>query len=206
MKSSKKKRLNVLLLDDEISILKLNNLILEQDFNTFKAENIREAKRIINENEIHIVVSDHLLGSENGLNFLLELHNTRSDIIKIVFSSCLCHEVIIQSHNSDAIFRYLTKPCSNSDLLETVSLAEIAWEVFFYEEQLKSEHSSFVQSFENIDLIKLTSTKRIKALEIFVLNGSKSLLYLSVAALGTGLITLILLYGLKSLLGFDIFR
>ena len=206
MKSNKKKRLNVLLIDDEEAILNLNELVLKDHYNVFKALNLKEASAILNNHSIEIIVSDHFLGSENGLNFLVNSHEQFPLAVKIILSSCICHEVILQSHNSKSIFRYLTKPCTNEDLLENINLAAITYEISIIEGQQKEEHFKLKESLDEIDLIELKKERKSKSiLELFRVS-SKSVFYLGVGILGTGIIALLLLYCLKSLLGFDIFQ
>lgn len=206
MKSSKKKLLSVLLLDDEPQIIKLNEELLHEEFLVYKAKNIREANTVIEKYPIHIIVSDHYLSEENGLNFLNEVHKYRPNIIKIILSSCTCHEVILQSHNSESVFRYLTKPCLNEDLLENIRLAQIAWEVKECEEQIKNEHSSLKKELSEVDFIEIKKSLHLKSIELITFKTLKSLLYLGFALFLSASLSLVILYCLKSLLGFNIFN
>ena len=204
--SNKKKLLNVLLIDDEKTILDLNSFLLEEYFTVFSSENLTAAQKVLELHEIHIIVSDHFIGDENGLKFLISLKKSYPSIIKILFTSCISQEVMIESHNSQEIFKYLTKPCSNKMFLENMKLAEIAWQVLQFEIQMKNEHQ------EMKDLIGETDSKTYQIQQIknafsnLIDFTSKNLIYLTLATIICGLVTLTILYIIKSLLGFDIFK
>ncbi|MCM8533482.1 MAG: response regulator [Lentisphaeraceae bacterium] len=206
MKSSKPKRLNVLLLDDEEMILNLNELVLSESFNIFKAKNISQALNLIHLHDIQITICDHYIGNEDGLNFLIKIHQDYPDIIKIIFSSCTCHNVIIESHNSQAIFKYLAKPCSNDELLENTKLAALTWEISRYQKHITKEHSSLKESISSINLIEVKSIKKVQSLKKIAAKVTQGIIYIGVGALLTGTISMLILYCIKSLLGFDIFK
>ena len=204
--SNKKKLLNLLLVDDEVAILDLNALILENNFNIFKAGNLGSAYEIIKNNDIQIIISDHFIKDENGLNFLLDLKEDYPKIIKILFTSCVSKEVMLESHNSQEVFKYLTKPCPNESLLENAKLAEVAWQVLQIEGEIKREHGELKEIIGDISKVRFKFNAIQKMFSNLYFSASRNLLYLSLSILASGVILLAILYSLKSLLGIDVFK
>jgi DNA-binding NtrC family response regulator len=204
--SNKKILLNVLLIDDEIPILNLNECILENDFKIYKAQNITAAIEVLEKQDIHIIVSDHHIGIENGLNFLIKLKETHPEIIKILFTSCVSQEVVLQSHNSQEVFKYLTKPCPNDKLLESLKLAEIAYHVLLLEIKIKEEHGEMKELIGEVSAFRFKVNNTISSCRQLYLSVTQNLVYLGLAILIGGLCLILFLYSLKSIVGIDIFK
>jgi CheY-like chemotaxis protein len=83
--------MNVLIVDDHLIIRKLISEILKKHKGLkkiFEAENGEEAKKILNNNEIELVLLDLLMPKTNGFEVLDYMkENKYSDIPTIVFST-----------------------------------------------------------------------------------------------------------------------
>ena len=204
--SNKKELLNILLIEDEKALLDLNAIILENDFTVHKSSNLDDAKRILEHNSIHIIISDHFIGDENGLQFLISLKDNYPDIVKILFTSCVSQEVMIQSHNSREIFKYLIKPCSNDEFLENAKLAEIAWNVLQQEKKQQAEFEKLKSTFDEVSESNYKFENKVNNIKNLSKVSSKNLFWLILGFFTLGTLTLLTLYVLKSFLGIDIFR
>ena len=98
----------VLLIDDMESSLKLMATHCEKlGFETIhKATHIKQARNILNEYEVDLIICDHFLGVGTGTYFLEELRK-ESKYMKIPFI------LITANHESDIILNALEKGANN---------------------------------------------------------------------------------------------
>ena len=102
---------NVLLVDDDISLLKVAELILtdmDKDLAIESAPSVEEAHNKLGTNPIDIVVCDYEMPQKNGLEFLKELRQQNNSIPFILFTGKGREEIAIQALNLGAD-RYLNK-------------------------------------------------------------------------------------------------
>jgi response regulator RpfG family c-di-GMP phosphodiesterase len=203
--SNKKRLLNLLIIDDEEAVLKLNEELLSPYFTIIKAQTLDQAICALQENSIQVIISDHYIGAENGLNFLLSLKETYPEIIKMLLTGCVSHEIMLKSHNSREVFKYLTKPCANSEIIESAKLAEIAWQVLQYEKEVSKEHREYKTIIEDTKAFSYKTREMTKAVTHFTFLSSRTIAWLCLGGLLLGAIILLTLYSLKSILGIDIF-
>ena len=105
----------VLVVDDDASIRMLCRLNLELDgWRVLEAAALPEARRHLDEDEVHVVVLDVHLGSGNGIEFLRELRRDRPDL-KVAM---LTGSVRLDGVESDAV---IPKPFTIEQLMGTVA-------------------------------------------------------------------------------------
>ena len=102
--------IRVLYVDDEEDLLCLAKEFLSQnpDLEIITAESVPDARSILAEREIDVVVSDYQMPGEDGLVFLRTLRKTGIDIPFILFSGRGREEVVISALNYGADF-YIKK-------------------------------------------------------------------------------------------------
>ncbi len=119
MSSEKNETKNVLMVEDDVNLLKLNTEILtRKGYVVFSAKNLKEARRIIDSNSIDVAVLDVVLPDGDGLSFAGEV-KTKSDCPVIILSSKSEHEDIVKGMNSDADM-YMTKPFLIPELIARI--------------------------------------------------------------------------------------
>lgn len=101
----------VLFVDDEEQILKsIKRRVIDQPFPSYFAESVENALRIIENNDIAVVVTDLKMPNINGVEFLKILGDKYPDIVKIVLSGFFEMSTILAAVKSGQVFSFLTKP------------------------------------------------------------------------------------------------
>ena len=122
----------ILCVDDEKIILDaLEEQIssrLGEDFDIELAEGGEEALEIIEELDeegidLAIVISDHLMPGMKGDEFLIKVHQIHPDTIKILLTGQAGIEAVQKAINEARLYRYLSKPWEENDLLLTIEEA-----------------------------------------------------------------------------------
>ena len=114
----------VLFVDDEDNVLNaLRRLLRTEKYAIHYSGSVEEAKKILSNNEIDVVVSDHLMPSMNGLSFLKLVKQLYPDVVRVLLTGHADLQMAIEAINEGEVFRFLTKPWNELDL--KVSLRQI---------------------------------------------------------------------------------
>jgi DNA-binding NtrC family response regulator len=111
----------VLLIDDEQPLLDVFSAALRTQFEISTANSVREAEFILHKKEFKVVVADHLMPGGNGMSFLVRAREEYPHMQRILVSGYMKPEILLRSVNEAALFRYLLKPISMSELLAVVT-------------------------------------------------------------------------------------
>ncbi len=71
---------NILVVDDESSILMLIEEALDSEFNVLTADSAMEAFEITQNNSIDLIISDLVMPETNGIDMIMALKKTNPDI------------------------------------------------------------------------------------------------------------------------------
>ena len=116
---------NILVVDDEVEILKiLEKVLTENGYNVLKAQNGTEALRIARKNNIKLALLDIKLPKMNGIELLGRFKKINPDLIVIMVTAFGTLKTAIEAMKLGA-YDYITKPF---DLNFIVSIVEQALE------------------------------------------------------------------------------
>lgn len=113
---------NIYFVDDEPSILKSVQRVLakEEGIDLFTFENPADALKSLEKNVAAVVVTDQKMPSMQGTDFLEIVKSRWPDAIRIIMSAYADLDVMIDAINKSNIFRFIVKPCNNSELVLAV--------------------------------------------------------------------------------------
>lgn len=116
------KKPRILIVDDEIEILKVLQKSLESDYDIIVASRAKEALELLDE-RVMVVLSDQRMPEMNGSEFLKQVRDRRPDVIRMIMSGYSDMTALINSINHGEIYRYLNKPWDLEVLMETLESA-----------------------------------------------------------------------------------
>lgn len=102
--------INILYVDDELENLKAFKSTLRREFNVFTAISADEALKILNDREIHILLSDQKMPEKSGIDLLQQVQDDYPNIIRMLISAYADYNTAIESIHKADVFRFLTKP------------------------------------------------------------------------------------------------
>ncbi len=113
----------VLLIDDEISILRaMDRMLKKNGYSTLVAENAAEALSLFADHQIEAVISDIRMPGMSGIDLLREIRRVDLDIPVIFVTGAPSIESAVEAVKYGAL-QYLQKPFSEEELMEAVSKA-----------------------------------------------------------------------------------
>ena len=112
-----------LVVDDEQNVLDSICDLLRSDYTLFCARNADEARGVLREESIQIVMSDQRMPRLTGVDLLKEIKEHYPDTVRMIFTGYADLQVVVQAINDGQVFRYLTKPWDPEELKATVRQA-----------------------------------------------------------------------------------
>lgn len=113
----------ILLVDDEASLLDVFVSALSPMFDCTTATSSREAEFILRKKSFKVVIADHLMPGGNGMSFLVRAREEYPHMQRILVTGYMKPEMLLRSVNEAALFRYLLKPVSLTELVKVTSEA-----------------------------------------------------------------------------------
>ena len=114
----------VLLVDDEVNILKsLARLLGRESVRIFTAANADEARAVLEREAVQLVLSDQRIPGMSGVTLLSEIRERWPEVIRILLTGYTEMGVAVDAINRCEVFRLLTKPWDDEELLATVRQA-----------------------------------------------------------------------------------
>ncbi|MCK4622774.1 MAG: response regulator [Desulfuromonadales bacterium] len=116
--------IKILLVDDEVNITKaLRRLLMEDErYDIYIAHSGPEGlAQIVAEPGIGVIISDQRMPEMTGVEFLQQAREMTPDAVRILLTGYADIEASIAAINQGAVFRYLTKPWQDDELLQVVA-------------------------------------------------------------------------------------
>jgi adenylate cyclase len=114
----------VLVVDDEPGILSsLQRLLRTTDYRVLCAENGAAALDLLATNDVDLIISDMRMPNMSGAEFLAHAQMLYPDVLRILLTGYAEMDSAIRAINEGGVYRYLSKPWDDQDLLLTVARA-----------------------------------------------------------------------------------
>ena len=115
---------HILCVDDEPQVLESIKLNLRRSYSVSTALNGVEALTVLSQSQdIAVIVSDMRMPSMNGAVFLAKARQLAPDAVRMLLTGQSDIDTAIAAVNDGQIFRFLTKPCAPTVLLDAMAAA-----------------------------------------------------------------------------------
>jgi response regulator RpfG family c-di-GMP phosphodiesterase len=118
----------VLVIDDERDVCDSVHDLLRREFRVLKANCAEEGYRLMQEEEVHIVMSDQRMPQITGIELLTKLKARHPQAIRMLFTGFADLDSIIAAINQGHIFQFLKKPWPPEELLAAVRQAALEYD------------------------------------------------------------------------------
>lgn len=114
---------NILYVDDEIHNLNSFRAVFRRSYNVFTALSAKEGKKILDENTIHLIITDQRMPETTGIEFLESVIKDHPAIPRILLTGYTDINAVIDAINKGSVYKYVQKPWSEEELRETIENA-----------------------------------------------------------------------------------
>jgi signal transduction histidine kinase len=110
------KKYSILYVDDEINNLVVFRSSFYKNYQIFTAQSASEGLKILEENDIQLVITDQRMPEMSGLEFLEILVERFPGTIRMILTAYADVEIVIEAINKCGIYHYILKPWDKRDL------------------------------------------------------------------------------------------
>ena len=122
--TARKEGFTLLFVDDEEGVVNaLKRIFLVENYRILTARSGPEALKILEDQEVQLVVTDHRMPGMTGAQLLKEIKQRWPSIIRIMLTGFADVQSVMGAVNEGAVYKFITKPWNDEDLRLTVSLA-----------------------------------------------------------------------------------
>jgi response regulator RpfG family c-di-GMP phosphodiesterase len=119
--------ISVLYVDDEVHNLNSFKAGFRRLFNVFTAESAVEGRKILESENIHVIITDQRMPVMTGIEFLESIIPQYPDPIRILLTGYADINAVIDAINKGQVYKYIQKPWMDEDLRINI---EKAYEIY----------------------------------------------------------------------------
>lgn len=113
----------LLIVDDEPDVCDSVHDLLRREFRVLKAHSALEGCRIMQEEEVHMVMSDQRMPQITGVELLASVKTRYPQAVRMLYTGYADLDSIIAAINQGHIYQFIKKPWQPEELLEAVRQA-----------------------------------------------------------------------------------
>lgn len=111
----------ILYVDDEIHNLNSFKASFRRDYSIFTAISAQQGRKILEENDISVVITDQRMPETTGIEFLESIIGLYPDVIRILLTGYADITAVIDAINRGSVYKYIQKPWNDEELRTTIN-------------------------------------------------------------------------------------
>ncbi|MFT5923642.1 MAG: response regulator RpfG family c-di-GMP phosphodiesterase [Paraglaciecola sp.] len=113
--------MTVLCVDDELDIIHaMKRLLRKQNYNLLFASSGKKALELMQQNDVHLIISDMKMPAMSGLELLEKVAVYYPDSYRILLTGYADMESTVSAINKGEILKYIQKPWDNDELISSI--------------------------------------------------------------------------------------
>ncbi len=144
-------KISILYVDDEKVNLLAFRANFRRDYKVYTASSGAEGKKLLEENDIKIVVADQRMPKMTGVEFFEWILQDHPNTIRVLLTGFSDISAVIDAINKGKVYSYVTKPWNENELQQTFQSAFEEYERAAYYESLEKRYQQlFEQSSDAV--------------------------------------------------------
>ena len=157
----------VLCVDDEENILNsLKRLLRKEAYRLLTASSAAEGLKLLEENDIHIVISDQRMPQTSGTEFLAKVKEEYPDAIRIILTGYTDVDSITESINKGHVYKFFLKPWNDQSLRLEIKQALEQYDLIHankaLHEKVLKQNEELKMINENLEALVQERTKELE--------------------------------------------
>jgi response regulator RpfG family c-di-GMP phosphodiesterase len=121
----------LLVVDDEPDVCDSVHDLLRREFRVLKAASAQEGYRLMQEEEVHIIMTDQRMPKITGVELLARVKSRYPHAVRMLFTGYADVESIVAAINEGHIYQFLKKPWNPDELANAVRQAAAEYDRLF---------------------------------------------------------------------------
>ena len=113
----------ILIVDDEPANLRMFERLFRDNHDVITATSGLEALEMLDQYNVALIISDQRMPGMTGIEFLKRAAQMRQQTVRIILTGYTDVTDLVDAINSGVVYKYITKPWVNTDLLQTIQRA-----------------------------------------------------------------------------------
>lgn len=113
----------ILIVDDEPANLRALERLFAERYSVITATSGEQGLLLLDTHNVALIISDQRMPGMTGIEFLKKAAELRASTVRMLLTGYTDVDALVESINSGVVYRYITKPWSNSDMLQSVQRA-----------------------------------------------------------------------------------
>jgi response regulator RpfG family c-di-GMP phosphodiesterase len=162
MKSAPKHTL--LVVDDETDVCDSVYDLLRREFNVLKARSAAEGIQLMQEQEVHLIMTDQRMPQITGVELLSKIRQRHPKAVRMLFTGYADLEAVIAAINQGHVFQFIKKPWRPAELEAAVHEAAAEYDRLVEQAEELHQLRSQVQSLHERLAVLETEMQRLRSL------------------------------------------
>ena len=139
----------LLVVDDEPDLVHSVQDLLRFDYRVLGATRAADGLKIMDQEMVHIVMTDQRMPEMTGVEFLRRLRQTHPDVVRLLFTAYADIKAVIDAINQGSVYRYIPKPFDPQELQSVLKQAVEHYELLAQRKELLAELQAKNQQLES---------------------------------------------------------
>lgn len=145
------KIIQVLYVDDQINNLEGFRANFRRVYTVFTASSVEQAKQILSDNEIHVLIADQKMPGTLGTELLEDAIKEYPHQVRIMLTAYTDKEAIVDAFQKGLIYRYVFKPYNPDELK---ALIDNAYEIYSLKQLKENLYNEWLRTQEELEMIR----------------------------------------------------
>ncbi|PYF76575.1 response regulator [Pedobacter nutrimenti] len=141
---------HILYVDDEPHNLSAFTATYRRLYKIFTAESAEEGRKILETEEIHIIITDQRMPKTTGVEFLASIIEKHPEPIRMILTGYTDIDAVIDAINKGEVYRYIQKPWMEEDLRINI---EKAYEIYTLRKENKELTEKLLIANEQLEFL-----------------------------------------------------
>ena len=106
----------LLVVDDEPDLVQSLQDLLRRDYRVLGANRASEGLKLMDKENVHVVMTDYRMPEMNGVEFLSILRDRYPDTTRLLFTAFGDLDTVVDAINQGSVYRYISKPLDPQEL------------------------------------------------------------------------------------------
>ena len=116
-------RYKILIVDDEVSNLRALERLFRTEYDVVTAGSGADALSLLEHHDMALLIADQRMPEMSGIELMQRTARLRPHMVRILLTGYTDVDSLIEAINTGHVYKYITKPWNNDDLLLTIARA-----------------------------------------------------------------------------------
>jgi response regulator RpfG family c-di-GMP phosphodiesterase len=130
----------ILIDDDEPANTRTLERMFKEHYDVVSAQSGAEALELLNVHDVALIISDQRMPGMTGVEFLKRSAEVRPHCVRLILTGYTDAADLVEALNSGVVYKFVTKPWVNADLLQTVKRGLSHYETIKAQHRLNLEN------------------------------------------------------------------